>query len=417
LFTLLEAKSFKCIRYVKQPLRHFQILVGPNASGKSTFLDIIAFISDLQRDGLEKAILKRARNAEDVTWNREGGNIELAVEIELPKDGPSSSESFSKARYELRIEINGKGEAQLTVENLWLLRNGATLDSERNGPSQRRLFPEETPVPKTIVVEQGKHTPPGRRKVMSRAQKGRIYVKSEVTDWNIQLGQVKDRAGLMAVPEDKERFPATVWIRKFLSEGIQEISLNYQKMRMPCSPIIQDTFLPDGSNLPIVMQNLKDEQKNLWIEHLQVVLPEIMNIGIREREEDRYRYLEVETRSGLRLPSWLLSDGTLRFLALTLIAYLDEPGGIFLIEEPENGIHPQAIEAVYQSLSSVYRGQVLCATHSPIFLSLAEPEVLLCFAKNESGSTDVVRGDQHPKLKYWRNEVDLGSLLASGILG
>jgi predicted ATPase len=140
-------------------------------------------------------------------------------------------------------------------------------------------------------------------------------------------------------------------------------------------------------------------------------------VTVKEREEDRYRYLVVETREGRGLPSWLLSDGTLRLFALTLLAYLPEEKGIYMVEEPENGIHPAALEAVYQSLSSVYEGQVLCATHSPILLNMAKPEEILCFARAESGATVIVPGDRHPVLKEWRREVALGDLLASGILG
>jgi predicted ATPase len=72
-------------------------------------------------------------------------------------------------------------------------------------------------------------------------------------------------------------------------------------------------------------------------------------------------------------------------LALTLPAYVTEFEGTFLIEEPENEIHPKAAEAVYQSLSSVYAAQVLMATHSPVMLSLVEPDQVLCFAKDEQG--------------------------------
>jgi predicted ATPase len=114
----------------------------------------------------------------------------------------------------------------------------------------------------------------------------------------------------------------------------------------------------------------------------------------------------------------LISDGTLRLLALTLLAYLpDETGSIYLIEEPENGIHPKAVEGVFQSLSSVYRGQVLVATHSPLFLGLAELGQLLCFAKTPSGAVDIVSGDQHPALKNWRGQIDLATLYAAGVLG
>ena len=104
-------------------------------------------------------------------------------------------------------------------------------------------------------------------------------------------------------------------------------------------------------------------------------------------------------------------------LALTLLAYLPEHEGIYLIEEPENGVHPRAIEAVFQSLSSVYDGQVLIATHSPLILGLASREQILCFARNPSGAVDVVTGRDHPRLRDWRGETDLGTLYASGVLG
>jgi predicted ATPase len=125
----------------------------------------------------------------------------------------------------------------------------------------------------------------------------------------------------------------------------------------------------------------------------------------------------VQYRGGLEVPSWMVSDGTLRLLALTLPAYLPEFEGIYLVEEPENGIHPRAVEAVYQSLHSVYGAQMLLATHSPVILSIADASEVLCFGKTESGATDIVRGIDHPELAEWRGETNLGVLFASGVLG
>jgi predicted ATPase len=87
-------------------------------------------------------------------------------------------------------------------------------------------------------------------------------------------------------------------------------------------------------------------------------------------------------RTGQKVPAWLVSDGTLRLLALTIPAYLHELEGTFLIEEPENGIHPRAIETVLQYLSSVDRSQVLVGTHGPVALNILEPKELLGFVKD-----------------------------------
>jgi predicted ATPase len=112
-----------------------------------------------------------------------------------------------------------------------------------------------------------------------------------------------------------------------------------------------------------------------------------------------------------------VSDGTLRLLALTVLAYIPHLEGIYLVEEPENGIHPRAVETILQSLTSVYGAQVLLATHSPVILSLLQPEQVLCFARLPEGDTDLVRGSEHPVLNQWKRDTDLGTLLASGVLG
>ncbi|MCX7001966.1 MAG: ATP-binding protein, partial [bacterium] len=124
----------------------------------------------------------------------------------------------------------------------------------------------------------------------------------------------------------------------------------------------------------------------------------------------------IKYKDGLEVPSWMASDGTLRLLALTIPAYVPDFSGICLIEEPENGIHPQAVETVFRSLSSVYGAQILLATHSPVILSVAEVDKVLCFKKTPSGATDIVKGSEHPALRDWRGGVNLGTLFAGGVL-
>ncbi len=125
----------------------------------------------------------------------------------------------------------------------------------------------------------------------------------------------------------------------------------------------------------------------------------------------------LQYRGGLEVPSWTTSDGTLRLMALTLLAYLPERDVVYLVEEPENGIHPRAVETMYQSLSNVYDSQVLLATHSPLILGLVEAEQLLCFSKDQDGATQIVRGPDHPNLKGWKGETHLATLFAAGVLG
>jgi predicted ATPase len=205
-----------------------------------------------------------------------------------------------------------------------------------------------------------------------------------------------------------------------LSSAVERMVLDSQAMRRASPPGLSRAFRTDGSNLPWVVEMLQTsapERFADWLGHLQTALPDLEGIRTIERADDRHRYLMLRYRGGLEVPSWTASDGTLRLLALTLLAYLPKLVGVYLIEEPENGVHPRAVETMYQSLSNVYDAQVLLATHSPVILSLVEPAQLLCFAKAPDGATDIVLGTQHPTLKDWQGETNLATLFAAGVLG
>jgi predicted ATPase len=179
-------------------------------------------------------------------------------------------------------------------------------------------------------------------------------------------------------------------------------------------------MMRDGSNLPRVVALLNQsapERFHEWVVHLQTIFHDLDTITSELRPEDKARYLTIRYKNGLTIPSWLASEGTLRVIGLTVLAYAPSTDGIYLIEEPENGIHPTAIEAVYQSLTSVYEGQVLVASHSPVLLSLAEPANILCFERSPEKGTSITPGDQHPKLKEWKGDPNISVLFAAGILG
>ncbi|GAB4556309.1 MAG: ATP-binding protein [Anaerolineae bacterium] len=414
MITRVEALNYRSLRYVSQTLLPFQVLIGANASGKSTFLDVIAFLSDLLNAPIPDAVSTRTPNIMDLTWMGKSNWVELAVEAEIPSNLRTSSHSY--LRYEVRIGAAEDRTITALAEALWLFSPPPPVVSES---PQSRLFPNQKPIPETITLAR-KHSPAGWRKLVSKTESGFDYFKSEKTDWNNQFRFGARRSALANLPEDETRFPAATWFKRNLAEGVQRIMLNSAALRRPSPPNSPRTFLPDGSNLPFVVHDLSQRSPQRftdWVAHLRTALPDLKDIQTVERPEDRHRYLEIIYNTGLRAPSWSVSDGTLRLLALTILSYLPNLEGIFLIEEPENGIHPSAVETVIQSLSSVYNAQILLATHSPVILSQTRPEQLLCFGRTEEGETDIIRGDQHPRLAEWRNEVNLGVLFASGVLG
>lgn len=418
----IEILHYKAFKYVDIQLEPFQIIVGPNASGKSTFFDVICLIQDILREGPQNAVRKRVSHFKELLWKKEGERFEIVLQLNIPEEIKKKlkDSEYNTVRYEVSLhadEING---ISIQDENLWLIKR-EDGGGYRNGKKGREsdLFPQEIKSPEHIIVSRRKKTPSGWRKVISKNAPGSGYFKSETTEWNIiyKIGPFK--ASLAGTPEDEDKFPVSLWLKGVLTEGIQFLQLNSNAMRVSCRPDVPVSFQTDGSNLPKVVQNLKDKNPDiffLWLEHIQSALPEIRDIRIKERVEDRFLYLSIIHQNGLELPSWVISDGTLRLLAQTIIPYLSEKDKIYMIEEPENGLHPLAIESIYQSLSSVYNSQVFLATHSPAILNLAKLKEILCFSKTESGNVDVIRGEDHPKLRNWQEKVDIASLHAAGVL-
>ncbi len=417
MLTRLQTRGYRSLKSIDRELGSFRALVGPNASGKSTFLDIVGFVSDLMRHrgDIVVTVQERSSTFEKLLWMGQGEAFQLAIEAEIPATVRSAlSESLaahSRVRYEIEVGMSDN-EVGLNHEILWLVTPSATKE-----PQQVELFPAMQAAMPAVLTSAGR----GRKVAVKKNPGGNdnYYNEGKRKTYNPSFKLGRSKSALANLPADADNFPASTWFRDYLERGVQPFVLNSQSIREPSPPGLGRRFRTDGSNLPWVVEELRAEKKRFssWLNHVRTALPDIRDITTVEQPENRHRYLVIHYSNGAAVPSWLASDGTLRLLALTIPAYLPGIEGTFLIEEPENGIHPRALETVLQSLSSIYGGQVLLATHSPVALNLIEPAQILCFAKDESGATDIVSGDQHPALRDWRQgEPDLGVLFASGIL-
>jgi predicted ATPase len=417
MFERVEALNYRCLRYIEQPLQRFHLLVGPNASGKSTLLDTVRFLGDLiQSNGLEAALQSRTPNWKDLVWLRQGNAFELAIEVKIPQSKRAELEdpAWNTLRYQVKIGQNSTDEPVGILSETLLFRR----EEQNTLLKKRTLFPELKQKPDTLQEAIGK---PGKKTIVNKVYGGNDNFYDETGnggDHTFKLGP--QRSALANLPEDETKFPVAAWFKRMLVDGISFLHLDSGNMSRPSPPGKGVAFRPDGSNLPWVVRNLKEAQPDrfeLWIKHLRTSLADIKTIETTVRPEDSHCYLRIYYENDLDVPSWGLSDGTLRMLALTILPYLPELQGTFLIEEPENGIHPRAVETVYESLSSIYNAQVLVATHSPILISVARLEEILCLARDATGATDLVSGPEHPGLRNWQHEIDLGTLFAAGVLG
>ncbi len=174
-----------------------------------------------------------------------------------------------------------------------------TSGFEKSGDTQRELFPDPPMGPKTILTGKSVKGDKRVRGVIKKVPDGNDNFYSEIfpdkgKGWapSFKLGPLKSALGNM--PADESKFPVSTWLRTLLTTGEQQFILNSLLIRKASPPGQVHGFKPDGSNLPWVIQKLKDQHPDSfkgWIKHLQTALPDIRDVRTVVREDDRHRYL------------------------------------------------------------------------------------------------------------------------------
>lgn len=419
----IQVLNYGCLRYVDVPMDRFHVLIGPNASGKSTLMDAIKFVSDVVRDGVESAWMKRTSNFADLVWSRpderENQRFEIALEFGLPdevREMLPTERGYTLFRYEMAVGIDQDGQVCLLAER------GDLHPDTRYRTRQLSFFPSPIDPPTTIMT---RRVTRGRRNVFRRDQitLSRFSVetveKTGSINWSTGFNLSSDRSMMTFLPDRGNEFPASTRAMTHLRDNVITIALNSALLREASPPGLGVDLRPDGSNVPWVADALlrdAPERWEWWMGHIQSALDGFNSMRVVHRQDDGHKYLTVKYSNGLEVPSWKVSDGTLRLLALTMLAYLPVATGLYMVEEPENGIHPGVLEEMYSSMSCVYDAQVLLASHSPLFVTVADIGKLFCFGKTTEGVIDVIPGVAHPYLRDWQHETDLGTFFASGIL-
>jgi predicted ATPase len=173
-----------------------------------------------------------------------------------------------------------------------------------------------------------------------------------------------------------------------------------------------------GANLALVLQEM-DFQGFLkkvrgWLNRLSDRFEDI-----KIRAEGGTSQLYVEERDIGMIPATRLSDGTLKYLCLMAVLFDHDPPPLVCIEEPETGLHPDALALVADALREAStRMQVVVTTHSDALVDRFsdEPENIIVCERDTSQSTSFRRLEREA-LKEWLEEYTLGDLWRRGELG
>ena len=215
-------------------------------------------------------------------------------------------------------------------------------------------------------------------------------------------------------------------LKKFVSPW-QFLRLDPQSMTepLPQRRAVKSVRLDTtGANIAEYLLSIRDLDIAAFdgiIETLKVVLPYARDLRpVVTSELDRKVYLTLaENNIDIKLPSWLLSTGTLRVLALLAILRHPEPPPLVVIEEIENGLDPRTIQLLVEEMRYFVesgQGQIIITTHSPYFLDLLTLSQIVLVERNDEGAPQFIRPDSQKALEKWGSKFAPGKLYTMGAL-
>ncbi len=180
----------------------------------------------------------------------------------------------------------------------------------------------------------------------------------------------------------------------------------------------------DGSNIAEYLLSIRELDSSAFdgiVDTLKTVIPYAQDLQPTITSElDRKVYLTLsEENIGRKLPSWLLSSGTLRILALLAALRHPNPPSLLVVEEIENGLDPRTIQLLVGEMREFIqsgRGQIIITTHSPYFLDLLTLSQIVVVERDKNGSPQFIRPDSQETLEKWGRKFAPGKLYTMGAL-
>lgn len=417
----IQVLNYRCLRYVDITLDRFHLLAGATGSGRSAFLDAIAFLGDLIRDGPEAAVRMRTDHLRDLVWQRPADNprFEVAAEFEIPeglREQPGGESGFQRFRYEVAVT---QRDGVPAIES----ERGILMPEATDAASPQESLFTDPPPPPASVPSGGRRR--GSMTVFSKHATGNdsFNVESRAAGskaWSVRIALGPRRSTLANLPDTPDSFPVATYIRDLLASHVKSMAFQGTELGRPSAPgASADPLASDGSNLPWVVHRFREQDAEgyrAWIANLRNALPRFENLVVSIRESDRHACLAFREAAGIELPSFVVSTGALRLAALTLMPHLPATRGVRLIPYPESGLDAASLKAAYQALSGASHAQVLVATSSRTLVGCATPQEILSCSRDAEGMATVIAGTTHPEFENWQGPGDNVRLFAPNLV-
>ena len=389
------------------------VLIGANAAGKSNVLEALRLLSWLASGNKLGAIQREVNRADKVVRGRvpdlfRRGELRFALGCQVQDAAGDSSLLMA-------LELRGD-DLHIVAEH---------MDTGTGVP----LYDMDQPSQGELATEAGV--------AYNNFSKGGNKPHIKVTDQMAVFAQLDSPASFHANHRKaQQEIPKVCKAYQALLSNV--LFLDPVPARMRDFSFLADKRLGgDGANLSSVLYQLwmaedtSDEKtgqpaRNELISFIQS-LPEqdITGLDFLKGPRGDVMVQLIETFSGTprRFEAALLSDGTLRVLAIAAAMLSAPEGSLVVIEEIDNGVHPSRARHLLERIQAVAERRnlrVLLSTHNPAMLDAlpdkAVPDVVFCYRDTRSGDSRLVRLGSLPDAPELFIQDSLGHLMTSGAL-
>lgn len=430
MLTRLRVQGFKNLVDVDVRFGPFTCIAGPNGAGKSNLFDAITFLGDLASMPIMKAASRargtngRISDFHSLFFKNAKGDFlpmlfvaEMIVPSTVIDDfDRTATPTATFLEYTLELRLSETHADPSPADPIYIEQEG--LIAINSSEAAKRLGFNTTPgwIKKHIFGPGSRRTPFISTAMSGHPSQPAIRLFSEQTKKGGPPFLVPARKSPQTIVSgaNSTTHPTALAARSELR--------SWRLLQLEPSALRQfDNFGEDphvtstGEHLPSALMRLNNHAE--VSQRLSELLPDIVSVSVDADEKRQVMTLLLTMKDKETYTASSLSDGTLRFLALAVLALDPEFGGLLCMEEPENGIHPSRIPLMLRLVRSLSQEmdsdmdettppsirQLIINTHSPLVAAeLHDGELLFAETLKMKGKSFV---NFKPLPSTWRQAI------------
>lgn len=382
MITRMKVENFKALRSVEVDLAPFTVLIGPNDTGKTSFLEAVYALAESTRSPLANCFWSPWRGRELVYQQALDIPVRFTADLVKPRSQIDEIQNLEKRLvYSLGLSFVPPNWCTVLDERIEVVGEKESIPLKSNG------------FPHTAVRELFEPVQHPQVDLQNAKKVAECLAPAALARWDVEeLAAPSRLPETRSYPIDPSGYG--------LSTCIAEMKLGRGEQFEDLRRDFCEKF-PAFRDIIIHRQTVHAVNRD---PHFQ---------KLHGSQGEGYA-LVLLRKDGVEIPAGLASGGTLVTLAFLTLIHLSEPRKLLLIEEPENALHPGRLKEIVPLLKSVTASrdcQVILTTHSPLLLDEVDPAEVRVFLRNEQEEVQVYNVADVPDIRERLKYLMLGELV------